>query len=132
MSALELQLMVTELKNKKAVFKDVTRNEMTCREFILPFLVTAIKHLQSEEESLVLHAKELIHGTRAYGPVDYTINLGRPVICVTEVKKEDTFEKGKAQNVAQMHTAAEVSYPLKSMLRITQSEYLGNRKTQRR
>ena len=43
---------------------------------------------------------------------DYTISLESMVICVTEVKQEVTFQRGMAQNIAQMFTAWEVHYPL--------------------
>jgi hypothetical protein len=112
LSAQEIQLMLDELKKNKAAFKHVMRNEMICREFISPFLTAAVRHLQSEEGSLQLNAEDELNGTRAYGPVDYTILSEGLVVCVTEVKREETFEKGMAQNIAQMHTAVEVSYPL--------------------
>ncbi|CAG8491885.1 9921_t:CDS:2 [Paraglomus occultum] len=107
LSTQEIKLMLDELKKNKAAFKHVMRNEMTCREFISPFLTAAVRHLQSEEGNLQLNAEDELNGTRAYGSVDYTILSEGLIVCVTVVKKEETFEKGMAQNIAQMHTAVE-------------------------
>ncbi|CAG8647254.1 1897_t:CDS:1 [Paraglomus occultum] len=100
------KLLIDELQKNADVFGEVTRNEMTCREFISPFLTTAVKHLQIEEPLLALRAEYELNGSRGFGPVDYTVVLDDIVICVTEVKKMD-FDKGAAQNIVQMHSAVE-------------------------
>jgi hypothetical protein len=100
------KLLIDELQKNADVFGDVTRNEMTCREFISPFLTTAVKHLQVNEPLLALRAEEELNGSRGFGPVDYTVVLDDIVICVTEAKKMD-FDKGAAQNIVQMHSAVE-------------------------
>ncbi|CAG8647844.1 198_t:CDS:1 [Ambispora leptoticha] len=101
-----LKLLIDELQKNTDVFGDVTRNEMTCQEFISPFLTTAVKHLQVKEPLLALRAEDELNGSRGFGPVDYTVVLDDIVICVTEAKKMD-FDKGAAQNIVQMHSAVE-------------------------
>ena len=68
---------------------------------------SAVTHVRSKESELQLKAEEWINGSRGYGPVDYSVNLGEAVVLVEEAKKED-FEKGAAQNIVQMYSAIEV------------------------
>lgn len=81
---------------------------MTCREFISPFMTTAVKHIQSKNRSLRLRAEEWLDGSCGFGPVDYSVYIEELALLVCEVKRED-FEKGGAQNIVQMHSAAEVN-----------------------
>ncbi|CAG8719228.1 8824_t:CDS:2 [Racocetra persica] len=98
--------LIAELKKKKSAFGIVNRNESTCREFISPFMSTAVTHVQEEEKGLSLKAEEWINGTKAYGPIEYSISIEEVLVLVQEVKKDD-FEKGTAQNIAQIHSAVE-------------------------
>lgn len=102
-----LQAFIKDLEQKRDNFRVVNANEMTCREFISTFMNSAVTHVRSEESELQLKAEEWINGSRGYGPVDYSVNLGEVVVLVEEAKKED-FEKGAAQNIVQMHSAIEV------------------------
>ncbi|CAG8532317.1 10589_t:CDS:2 [Ambispora leptoticha] len=101
-----LHKLIDELQKNADVFGEVTRNEMTCREFISPFLTTAVKHLQENEPLLALRAEEELNGSRGFGPIDYSVVLNDIVTCVTEAKKMD-FDKGAAQNIVQMHSVVE-------------------------
>lgn len=98
--------LIAELKKKKSAFGIVNRNESTCREFISPLMSTAVTHIQEEAKGLLLKAEEWIDGTKAYGPIDYSILIEEVLVLVQEVKKDD-FEKGNAQNIAQIHSAVE-------------------------
>ncbi|KAG9283967.1 hypothetical protein G9A89_005474 [Geosiphon pyriformis] len=101
-----LKLLIDELQKNADVFGEVTRNEMTCREYISPFLTAAVKHSQLSEPLLALRAEDELNGSRGFGPMDYTVILNDIVICVTEAKKMD-FDEGAAQNIVQMHSAVE-------------------------
>ncbi|CAG8707680.1 2832_t:CDS:2, partial [Scutellospora calospora] len=65
-----------------------------------------VTHVQEEAKELLLKAEEWIDGTKAYGPIDYSISIEEVLVLVQEVKKDD-FEKGTAQNIAQIHSAIE-------------------------
>ncbi|CAG8718402.1 1495_t:CDS:2 [Racocetra fulgida] len=99
--------LIAELKKRKCAFGIVNRNESTCREFTSPLMSTAVTHIQEEAKGLLLKAEEWIDGTKAYGPIDYSISIEEVLVLVQEVKKDD-FEKGTAQNIAQIHSAIEV------------------------
>lgn len=107
-----------ELERKKEAFIHISRTEATCREFISPFLTTAVQYVQrTDKTQLQLKAEETLNGSRAYGVIDYTIESDGVVIIVNEVKKDDTLEiQGAAQNIAQMHSAVEVKNLLLSWL----------------
>jgi hypothetical protein len=90
----EIQLLLDELKKNKAAFNNAVGDEMTCREFISYFLTAAGRHLQSVEQSLRLYAEYELNGTRAYGPVDYTIRSAELVVCVIVVKKKTLLRRG--------------------------------------
>ncbi|CAG8489548.1 930_t:CDS:2, partial [Racocetra fulgida] len=98
--------LIAELKKMKNAFGIVNRNKSTGREFISPFMSTAVAHVQKEEEGLLLKAEEWIDGTKAYGPINYSIFIEEVLVLVQEVEK-DKFEKGTAQNIAQIHSAVE-------------------------
>ncbi|CAG8776810.1 9821_t:CDS:2, partial [Gigaspora rosea] len=74
--------LIAELKKRKSAFGIVNRNESTCQD------------------------RRMIDGTKAYGPIDYSISIEEVLVLVQEVKKDD-FEKGTAQNFAQIHSAVE-------------------------
>ncbi|CAG8602839.1 10257_t:CDS:2 [Ambispora leptoticha] len=101
-----LQAFIKDLEQKRDNFRVVNANEMTCREFISTFMNSAVTHVRSEENELQLKAEEWLSGSRGYGPVVYSVNLGEIVVLVEEAKKEN-FEKGVAQNIVQMHSAIE-------------------------
>ncbi len=90
-----MKLLIDELKKNKDAFKLPNKNEYTCREFISPFMTTAVKNAQSLDEELQLKAEEWLDGTRGFGPIDYSVNLGDVVVLVEEAKRED-FDKGAA------------------------------------
>ncbi|CAG8716486.1 424_t:CDS:2, partial [Gigaspora rosea] len=98
--------LIAELKKRKCAFGIANRNESTCREFTSPLMSTAVTHIQEEAKGLLLKAEEWIDGTKAYGPIDYSISIEEVLVLVQEVKKDD-FEKGTAQNIAQIHSAIE-------------------------
>ncbi|CAG8849217.1 3451_t:CDS:2, partial [Gigaspora margarita] len=101
-----LQMFIKDLEQKKSNFRVVNANEMTCREFISSFMNSEVTHVRSKESELQLKAEEWINGSRGYGPVDYSVNLGEVILLVEKAKKEN-FEKGVAQNIVQMHSAIE-------------------------
>ncbi|CAG8733382.1 2785_t:CDS:2, partial [Dentiscutata erythropus] len=88
--------LIAELKKRKSAFGIVNRNESTCRDHPYP----------RRSKGLLLKAEEWIDGTKAYGPIDYSIFIEEVLVLVQEVKKDD-FEKGTAQNIAQIHSAVE-------------------------
>lgn len=85
----------------------VTPNEATARNYINPFMHKAVAMLMPDYPSMRLAVEENFVGTRGYGPLDYAVVLEELAIMVTEAKKED-LQKGVAQNLVQLHTAAEV------------------------
>ncbi|CAG8674935.1 1212_t:CDS:2, partial [Dentiscutata erythropus] len=99
--------LIDELKKRKSAFGIVNRNESTCREFILPLMSTAVTYVQKEAKELLLKAEKWIDGTKAYRPIYYSISIEEVLVLVQEVKKDD-FEKGTAQNIAQIHSEIEV------------------------
>lgn len=99
---------IEKLIRKKQVFGEITRNDMTCREFISPFITTAVKHVQStKNKKLILRCEEWLDGSRGFGSIDFSVFFEELSLLVCEAKKED-FEKGAAQNIVQMHSAVEV------------------------
>ncbi|CAG8811205.1 11322_t:CDS:2, partial [Gigaspora margarita] len=98
--------LIAELKKKKSAFGIVNRNKSTCQEFISSLMSTAVIHVQEEAKELLLKAEEWIDRTKAYGPIDYSISIEEVLVLVQRVKKDD-FEKGTAQNIAQIHSAIE-------------------------
>ena len=78
------------------------------REFISPFLIAAVLHFKKLNLSVSLEPEAPLNGSKAYGIIDYVIRLGKTIILVTEVKRDD-WKKGIAQAFMQMYTALEVS-----------------------
>ncbi|CAG8793009.1 6327_t:CDS:2, partial [Cetraspora pellucida] len=76
--------LIAELKKRKSAFGIVNRNESTCREFISPLMSTAVIHVQEEAKELLLKAEEWIDGTKAYGPIDYSIFIEEVLVLVQE------------------------------------------------
>jgi hypothetical protein len=85
-------------------------SEYTCREFISPLLVYAVKlvidHRKTAEEKLMLYCEKEILGRKFHGPVDYTLMYGIIDIVLTEAKKSD-LEGGINQNLLQQHSSLE-------------------------
>lgn len=102
----------SELKRKKKTFINISRTEATSREFVSPFLSTAVEYVQDTSQvHLQLKAEEPLDGSRGFGMVDYMIENDGVVVVVNEVKKKDSdLSKGAAQNIMQMHSALEVSF----------------------
>ncbi|CAG8493589.1 34_t:CDS:2 [Paraglomus occultum] len=94
-----------EIRRKLKAFRAID-NELVTREFISPFLTTAVECVQKNEPSLLLRAEKPLVGSRGYGPVDFSVEKDGLIIPVTEVKKEQ-FEQGAAQNLAQLHSMVE-------------------------
>ncbi|CAG8832859.1 1577_t:CDS:2, partial [Gigaspora margarita] len=69
-------------------------------------LVKTVTHIQEEAKRLLLKVEELIDGTKAYRPIDYSIFIEEVLVLVQKVKK-DNFEKGTAQNITQIHSTVE-------------------------
>ncbi|CAG8660598.1 1766_t:CDS:2, partial [Paraglomus occultum] len=101
-----INILVGELTKKLKSFQSIKRNESTAREFISPFLTTAVSLVRDEEDTLILKSEEPLHGSRAYGILDYCIYARDAVILVSEAQNEQ-FNKGVAQNVMQMLSAVE-------------------------
>lgn len=80
-------MFIKDLEQKKGNFRVVNANEMTCREFISSFMNSAVTHVRSKESELQLKAEEWINGSRGYGPVDYSVNLGEDILLVEKAKK---------------------------------------------
>ena len=88
-------------------------SELTCREFISPYLIAAIriasKVLKVEDcpsNTLSLVYEKCVYGLRASGPVDYIIMLDTLDIVLTEAKKE-SVEPGILQNLLQQVASVE-------------------------
>ena len=52
LSEKEINLLLDELKKNIIAFQNIVENEMTCREFISPFLTAAVSHFQTVEKDL--------------------------------------------------------------------------------
>ncbi|CAG8660377.1 23737_t:CDS:2 [Dentiscutata erythropus] len=97
-----------ELKDKKNVFEKVNVNEATTREFISVILVNAVNHVKENNDATAKLMVEVnIKGSHGYSPLDYAVLLCKHFILIMEAKPLEA-EKGIAQNLAQMHSAAEM------------------------
>ena len=105
----DLTALIEDLKKRKFSFVEVTNNEATCREFISPFLSTAVAHVKQSEARLQLQAEVLLSGSRGFGPLDYSVDVEGTIVLVLVAKKVD-FVKGAAQNFVQMHSALVVNF----------------------
>ncbi len=87
-------------------------SELTCREFISPFLIASIRIVSSYlkwkqyASKLSLVNEKYVYGLKASGPVDYIIMLDYLDIILTEAKKE-TAREGIIQNLLQQHASLE-------------------------
>jgi hypothetical protein len=101
-----------ELQARKEAVNMNIPCELTCREFISPYLVAsirlALKYMQSKHyhNSLSLVYEKFVNGLHAQGPVDYIIMLDYLDIILTEVKKESATE-GIIQNLLQQQASLE-------------------------
>jgi hypothetical protein len=102
--------LASDLETTFAAFRSSDTNESVVREFVSPFLKRAVVSVQAKEPLLLLLVETKLAGSRGYGPVDYSVIKDDIVILVTEAKNNDMI-KGAAQNIAQMHSAVEVSHP---------------------
>ncbi|CAG8580225.1 9174_t:CDS:2 [Paraglomus brasilianum] len=104
-SDLILSGFTTELRRKMEAFGEFV-NEPTVREFISPFMTTAVVIGKKTNSTLRVVAKDNLKGSRGYGPVDFTVHSDDIIILVTGAKNED-LKQGVGQNYAQMHSAVE-------------------------
>ena len=85
----------------------VSSNEATARNFINPFMVEAVAKVRSKYLPTRLAVEEDFDGSRGYGHLDYIVYCQDLAILITEAKMVE-IQKGIAQNLVQLHTAAEV------------------------
>jgi len=110
----ETTVFIQNLKNTFEAFHgDVARNEATSRNFINPFMITAVCKLNHHNQNptlkrwlLKLAVEHELDGSLGFGKVDYAILLLTFAILVTEAKMM-SFSQGIAQNLVQLHTASE-------------------------
>jgi hypothetical protein len=87
-------------------------SELTCREFISPYLIASIRivayYLKTKgyTNKLSLVYEKYVYGLKASGPVDYIIMLDYLDIILTEAKKE-TAHEGIIQNLLQQQASLE-------------------------
>jgi hypothetical protein len=87
-------------------------SELTCREFISPYLIASIRivayYLKTKgyTNMLSLVYEKYVYGLKASGPVDYIIMLDYLDIILTEAKKE-TAHEGIIQNLLQQQASLE-------------------------
>jgi len=86
---------------------EISSNEATSRNYINPFMVDAVAKVKSKYSSTRLAVEEDFDGSRGYGRLDYVIYCRELAILITEAKMVE-IQKGIAQNLVQLHTAAEV------------------------
>ncbi|CAG8492325.1 23852_t:CDS:2 [Dentiscutata erythropus] len=108
----------SEIRRKLEAFQMIN-NEQTVREFISPFLTTAVAILKKNQHNLKLNAKIDLQGSRGFGPVDYFIESDGILLIVVEVKKEN-FDQGTAQAFAQMHSVVEA---LEKKFKLDQTDF---------
>ena len=104
----DLESFINQLEQKLFAFQAVTTNEATAREFISIFMTWATSHVRKNNDNTTRLAVEVdLDGTRGYGSVDYGNFIQYLLTLVTEAKMSE-MEKGVAQNLIQLYSAAEV------------------------
>ncbi|CAG8608477.1 11745_t:CDS:2 [Diversispora eburnea] len=104
----EVKYFIKQLKKKASAFKNcVNTNEATVREYISIFMTEAVYHIQQYKDSTTtLSVESELEGSRGYGNLDYEVDVQDVPVLINEAKNLD-MEKGVAQNLIQVHTAAE-------------------------
>ncbi|RHZ46751.1 hypothetical protein Glove_606g197 [Diversispora epigaea] len=98
----EIEL-VDQLKTKASAFKNrIDTNEATVREYVSIFMTQAVYHIQQYKDSTTtLSIESELDGSRGYGNLDLVEIQDVPILI-------NDMEKGIAQNLVQVYTAAEV------------------------
>jgi hypothetical protein len=104
----ELKRFIDNLGRIASAFHyEVSSNEATARNYINPFMVDAVAKVRSKYPSTRLVVEEDFDGSRGYGRLDYIIYCRDLAILISEAKMIE-IQKGIAQILVQLHTAAEV------------------------
>eukprot|EP01040_Poterioochromonas_malhamensis_P003476 gene3476-3713_t len=98
----EVNYIFHDLTRRVNAFSNALRSETTMREFISPFLISAVLIVGNID----FYCERSLRGSRANGAVDYVAIYRAFIICVTEAKKLE-IEKGVSQNIAQMKASRE-------------------------
>ncbi|KAF0466809.1 hypothetical protein F8M41_026096 [Gigaspora margarita] len=108
-SSEEIEYFIQQLKDKAFAFNNkISTNKATVREYISIFMTIVVKHIRKYKDSTTeLHVESELDGSRGYGNLDYEVIIQDVPVLINEAKKHD-MEKGVAQNLVQVYTAAEV------------------------
>ncbi|CAB4400947.1 unnamed protein product [Rhizophagus irregularis] len=107
----ELRRFIDNLERIASAFHyEVSSNEATARNYINPFMVDAVAKVRSKYPLTRLVVEGDFDGSRGYGRLDYVIYCRDLVILISEAKMFE-IQKGIAQNLVQLHNAAEISKP---------------------
>ncbi|CAG8848750.1 18453_t:CDS:2, partial [Gigaspora margarita] len=107
-SSEEIEYFIQQLKDKAFAFNNkISTNKATVREYISIFMTIVVKHIRKYKDSTTeLHVESELDGSRGYGNLDYEVIIQDVPVLINEAKKHD-MEKGVAQNLVQVYTAAE-------------------------
>jgi len=78
------------------------------REFVSPFLTTAVMYLREKLPSIILNAERVLKGSHGFGLIDYSIDSDDGTLAIVIEVENEEFERGVAQACAQMHSVVEV------------------------
>ena len=105
----EFNSFVEEIKKTLSAFQnEININEMTVREYISVFMKTTVYHLQKMGYTANLCVERDINGSKAYGPIDYLVEINGSIVLINEAKLQDLL-KGLAQLIMQLYSASEVT-----------------------
>jgi hypothetical protein len=82
---------------------DVSK-EAVASEYVSGVLTALCLYLLPEHRIIKTPQQDL-SGTYGRGPIDFVLQVGEVMVCVTEVKRYGSLEQGLAQNIAQLDAA---------------------------
>ncbi|CAG8523736.1 10024_t:CDS:2, partial [Dentiscutata erythropus] len=104
----EIEFFIKQLKDKAfALNNKFSTNKATVRQYISIFMTMAVQHIRKyRDPTTELNVESELDGSRGYGNLDYEVVIQDVPVLINEAKNQD-MDKGVAQNLVQVYTAAE-------------------------